>query len=442
MDRVLSLITIFLVLVFSSKCSHGYSRIDFPKDFTFGSAISAYQWEGAANEDGRKPSIWDTYVHSRNQDNGDIACDGYHKYKEDVQLMVKTGLDALRFSISWSRLIPNGRGPINPKGLQFYKNFINELESNHMLHFSTTIFLSLWKMSMEDGSVAESSRTLLPTQTFASENLGTMSNSGIPSTKLMSSLATCARLCFKTIYEKVQGNARRARDFYIGWMLEPLIFGDYPDSMKRTIGTRLPIFTEEESELVKGSADFLGIIYYFAATVTKSKPSHSGYSDFNTDSGVSMTWLANYSSLEYDVLPWAMEGVLEYIKQSYGNPPVYILENGKSMKRGLKSELKDTPRIEFLDAYIGAVLRAIRNGSDTRGYFVWSFMDLYELLVGYEASFGLYYVNFSDPHLKRSSKLSAQWYSALLKGNDTTTFFGSQGITQLQSNLSSSYSSL
>ncbi|KAF2531312.1 hypothetical protein F2Q70_00031874 [Brassica cretica] len=97
----------------------------------------------------------------------------------------------------------------------------------------------------------------------------------------------------------------------------------------------------------------------------------------------------------------------------------------------------DTPRIEFLHAYIGAVLNSITNGSDTRGYFVWSFMDLYELLSGYEYSFGLYFVNFSDPHRKRTPKLSAHWYSAFLK--DNTTFLGSQGIAQLQSNFSSPY---
>ncbi|XLT62833.1 hypothetical protein HN873_019357, partial [Arachis hypogaea] len=109
-----------------------YNRNDFPTDFVFGSGTSAYQWEGAVNEDGRTPSIWDTYAHAGfvHGDNADIACDGYHKYKEDVKLMVETGLDAYRLSISWSRLIPNGRGPINPKGLQFYNNFINELISN------------------------------------------------------------------------------------------------------------------------------------------------------------------------------------------------------------------------------------------------------------------------------------------------------------------------
>ncbi|TKY52523.1 Hydroxyisourate hydrolase [Spatholobus suberectus] len=107
-----------------------YSRDDFPVDFLFGSGTSAYQVEGAANEDGRTPSIWDTFAHAGHGGNGDVACDGYHKYKEDVRLMVETGLDAYRFSISWSRLLPNGRGPVNPKGLQYYNNLINELISN------------------------------------------------------------------------------------------------------------------------------------------------------------------------------------------------------------------------------------------------------------------------------------------------------------------------
>ncbi|XP_019100855.1 PREDICTED: putative beta-glucosidase 5 [Camelina sativa] len=109
---------------------------------------------------------------------------------------------------------------------------------------------------------------------------------------------------------------QRAKDFYFGWFLEPLIFGDYPDTMRRTVGSRLPVFSEEESEQVKGSSDFLGINHYFAASVTSSK-SNSGDPDFYSDMG-------GY----YPVAPWTMEAVLEYIKQTYGNPPVYILENG------------------------------------------------------------------------------------------------------------------
>ncbi|TKY52525.1 Hydroxyisourate hydrolase [Spatholobus suberectus] len=129
----LTFILIFLLvnLVVGVLCADNYHRDDFPVDFVFGSGTSAYQVEGAANEDGRTPSIWDTFAHAvyGYGENGDIACDGYQKYKEDVQLMVETGLEAYRFSISWSRLIPNGRGPVNPKGLQYYNNLINELIS-------------------------------------------------------------------------------------------------------------------------------------------------------------------------------------------------------------------------------------------------------------------------------------------------------------------------
>jgi beta-glucosidase len=128
MEKTFALITIFLAFAFSGKCSDVFSRCDFPEGFVFGSSTSAYQWEGAVAEDGRKPSVWDRFCHSHNnQGNGDITCDGYHKYKEDVKLMVDTNLDAFRFSISWSRLIPNRRGPVNQKGLQFYKNLIQEL---------------------------------------------------------------------------------------------------------------------------------------------------------------------------------------------------------------------------------------------------------------------------------------------------------------------------
>ncbi|CAF1705783.1 unnamed protein product [Brassica oleracea] len=123
----LFLIFIFLSFAFSGRCSDVYSRNDFPKGFVFGSAVSAFQWEGAVDDDGRIPSIWDTYVHSSDGPTEDIACDGYHKYKEDVRLMYNMRLDAFRLFISWPRLIPSGRGPVNPKGLRFYKNFIDEL---------------------------------------------------------------------------------------------------------------------------------------------------------------------------------------------------------------------------------------------------------------------------------------------------------------------------
>ncbi|XP_048594756.1 beta-glucosidase 3 isoform X1 [Brassica napus] len=508
MKGVLSLISIFLVLALSGRCSDVYSRNDFPKGFSFGSATSAYQWEGAAGEDGKQPSVWDTFLHSRNLDNGDIACDGYHKYKEDVQLMVETGLEAFRFSISWSRLIPNGRGPVNPKGLQFYKNFIRELVTygiephvtlfhydhpqyledeyggwinsriiqdftayadvcfrefgNHVKFWTTINEANIFTIGgYNDGVTPPGRCSSSPGRNCSSGNSST--EQYIVGHNLLLAHASASRL-YKQKYKDMQGGCvgfsiytigftpstsskddeiavQRAKDFFFGWMLGPLIFGDYPDEMKRTVGSRLPVFSLEESEQVKGSSDFIGIIHYLAASVTsiKFKPSLSGHPDFYSDIGASMTYLGNFSAFEYAVSPWAMEGVLEYLKQSYGNPPVYILENGRPLKQDLQLQQEDIPRIDYLHAYIGAVLKSIRNGSDTRGYFVWSFMDLYELLRGYEFSFGLYSVNFSDPYRNRSPKLSAYWYTSFLKGN--TTFLGYQATMRLQSNFFSSVSS-
>ncbi|CAF2002656.1 unnamed protein product [Brassica oleracea var. botrytis] len=497
MNKIL-MVTIFLALASSGGCGNVYSRKDFPKGFSFGAGASAYQWEGAVDEDGRKPSVWDTFVHSHNQDNGDITSDGYHKYKEDVQLMVETGLDAYRFSISWSRLIPS-KGPVNPKGLQFYKNFI-ELLVNHgiqphvtLYHYDHPQYLEneyggwLNRKSIEDFTdyadvcfrefgnhvkfwttineaniytIGGYSDGLLPPGHCSSRSKCSSGNSStepyIVGHNLLLAHASASRL-YKQKYKDIQGGSvgfsvftigftpstsstndeiavQRAKAFIFGWMLGPLTYGDYPDEMKRIVGSRLPVFTEEESALVKGSSDFVGVIHYLAASVTSVTHVKSQRDPgFFTDMGISMKVIGNYTSFHYAIVPWAMEAVLEYIKESYGNPPVYILENGTPMKQNLQ----DTPRIEFLHAYIGAVLNSITNGSDTRGYFVWSFMDLYELLSGYEYSFGLYFVNFSDPHRKRTPKLSAHWYSAVLK--DNTTFLGSQGIAQLQSNFSSPY---
>ncbi|KAK1664001.1 hypothetical protein QYE76_052160 [Lolium multiflorum] len=146
MLRLLHVVAPLLVAaaVGSAATSGEISRDDFPTSFVFGASTSAYQWEGAAAEDGRTPSVWDTFAraHSGSGDDhvrGDVAADGYHKYKEDIKLMKETGLDAYRFSISWPRVIPNGRGEVNPKGVEYYNNLINEL-LNHGIQPHVTIF--------------------------------------------------------------------------------------------------------------------------------------------------------------------------------------------------------------------------------------------------------------------------------------------------------------
>ncbi|KAJ9696518.1 hypothetical protein PVL29_008638 [Vitis rotundifolia] len=463
-----------------------FSRDDFPDDFIFGAGTSAYQVEGAANQDGRSPSTWDTFVHAGGTHGatGDIACDQYHKYKEDVKLMVETGLDAYRFSISWSRLIPNGRGPVNPKGLAYYNNLINELIS-HGIQPHVTLFHVDLPLVLEDEYEGWLSRRIVKDFTefadvcfrefgdrvshwttlnegnvfvLAGYDMGslppqrcsppfgyrpcTKGNSSfepyIAGHHLLLAHASAARLYKKKYQAKQHGfiginifaywfapltntteditATQRAKDFYLGWFLDPLVFGDYPETVKKNAGTRIPAFTTSESKQVKGSFDFIAINHYFA-TYIKDNPEKLKIDerDFELDVGTDMIFKPqnDVPAVQPPLMPWGLQGVLEYLKQVYGNPPIYIHENGMRMQRN--TSLNDTSRVKYMEVYIGGVLDAIRNGSNTRGYFIWSFLDVLELLDGFESSYGLYYVDLDDPDLKRYPKLSAHWYSDFLK---------------------------
>lgn len=477
-------VSLFLLLNLALS-SAKLSRDDFPVDFVFGSGTSAYQVEGAAFEDGRTPSIWDTFAHSGIvHGDGDVASGQYYKYKEDVQLMVDTGLDAYRFSISWPRLIPNGRGPVNPKGLQYYNNLINELISHgiqphvtihhsdlpqvledeyggwlsrnivrdftafanvcfrefgdRVLYWSTINEANVFTLGGYDAGITPPQRCSSP---FGFKNC-TKGNSStepyIVAHNLLLAHASAARL-YKHNYQARQHGfiginifaywfipltsktedvlaTQRANDFYVGWIVDPLVLGDYPETMKKNVGTRIPVFTEHESELVKGSFDFLGVNHY-TATRIKDNPSSlkMDIRDFNADVAVQMIGVSNVGTPDgFPNVPSGLQGVLEYFKQQYGNPPIYIHENGQRTQRG--PSLNDTSRVEYLHSYIESLLDAVKNGSNVRGYFTWSFIDVYELLDGYDTSFGLYYVDSEDPDLKRYPKLSAKWYSSFLKG--------------------------
>ncbi|GAV79978.1 Glyco_hydro_1 domain-containing protein [Cephalotus follicularis] len=478
---------IFLIahLLVAVSGSDTYSRDDFPQGFVFGAGSSAYQVEGAADQDGRTPSVWDTFAHAGHAHgaNGDIACDGYHKYKEDVRLMVDTGLEAYRFSISWSRLIPNGRGPVNPKGLQYYNNLINELIS-HGIQPHVTLYHFDLPQTLEDEYQGWLSRKIVkdftdyanvcfkefgdrvlhwttvnepnvlvlggydlgffPPGRCSSSAFGLNCSRGNSSTEpylaahnILLAHASVARLYKNKYLEKQQGfiglniytfgvipltnktedkvAAQRVRDFFIGWFVDPLMYGDYPTSIKKNAGSRIPAFTNLESEWVKGAFDFLAVNYYSTLYVKdKSSSVKREDRDVIADMGVEIIGSRdNTSTFEFPVSAWGLQEVLEYFKQVYGNPPLYIHENGQLTPRN--SSLEDWPRVKYLNECIGRLHDAIRNGSNTRGYFIWSFIDAFELNYGYDSSFGLYYVDRDDPELSRQPKLSALWYSHFLK---------------------------
>ncbi|XP_055962124.1 hydroxyisourate hydrolase-like isoform X3 [Mercurialis annua] len=467
-----------------------YSRQDFPPGFIFGSGTSAYQVEGAANEDGRTPGVWDTFTHQGfvDGDTGDVAADGYHKYKEDVQLMVETGLDAYRFSISWPRLLPKGRGAVNPKGLQYYNNLINELIS-HGIQPHVTLFHYDHPQVLEDEYGGWLSRKIVKDFTdFAdvcfrefgdrvsywttlnepnvyviggydtgtspprrcSSPFGSNCTEGNSSTEpylaahhILMAHGSVVRLYREKYQEKQAGfiginllvfgyvpltnstedvvATQRAKDFFTGLFMNPLLFGDYPDTVKRNAGLRLPAFTNYESELVKGSFDFVGVNYYYTLTVKDNSDAlKSEHRDFTADIAAEMAPFDKTASLpESAMRSWGLELVLEDFKQAYGNPVIYIHENGQISPRN--SSLEDISRVKFLHSNIWGLLDAVRNGSNARGYFTWSFLDVFEFFDGYKSSYGLYYVDRDDLELKRYPKFSAHWFSHFLKGGNVSS---------------------
>ncbi|XBI88892.1 hypothetical protein VPH35_026798 [Triticum aestivum] len=471
----------------------GFTRSDFPQDFVFGSGTSAYQYEGAVAEDGRRPSYWDTFTHAGkmpDQSIGDVTADGYHKYKEDIKLISETGLEAYRFSISWSRLIPNGRGAVNPKGLQFYNNIIDELVKHGIQIHITLHHLDLpqiledeyggwlspriiedftayadvcfrefggrvtyWTTVNEPniGAVAAYGSGQLPPGRCSDPFGITKCTAGNSSTEpyiavhtYLLAHASVARL-YREKYQAVQKGlvginiysfwsypftdstadleaTQRCKDFMFGWILEPLVFGDYPEMMKKNVGSRLPSFTKVQSELIKGSFDFIGINHYYSLYVS-DRQTEPGIRDYNRDMSIyyraSRTEPPAGQGAPTNVPsdPKGLQLVLEYLKEAYGITQLYVHENGVG---SANDSLDDTYRVDYLRSYMGSTLDAIRNGVNVRGYFAWALMDLFELLAGYESKYGLYRVDFDDERRPRQARLSARWYSAFLKKNGSS----------------------
>lgn len=476
----------------------GLNRDDFPENFIFGASTSAYQVEGAAQIDGRKPCIWDTYTHSGKMfdgSTGDVTADQYHHYKEDVHLMFKMGLNGYRFSISWSRLIPDGRGAINPKGLEYYNNLINELIL-HGIQPHVTLFHFDLPQSLEDAyggwlspQIVKDFRAFAEVcfrefgdrvkywTTFNEPNafpllgydigwwppqrcsypFGFGNCSAGDSTEepyvaghhVLLAHAEAVELYREKFQPKQKGfislvvlalwyvpltnssediaATQRTVDFQIGWYIDPLFSGDYPSSMKKIVGSRLPNFTEEQSKKLKGSFDFVGLNHYGTYYVSDS-PSHwvSSERDFMRDISAKQSVMRDnvpigkIAPTGITIVPSGFQALLEHFKLHYGNPAIIIYENGygtiNNQSLPLSEALNDTGRMEFIHDYLESLLLAIRNGSNAQGYFIWTLMDNFEFLFGFKIRYGLFYVDFNDKNLKRYPTVSVRWFTKFLKG--------------------------
>jgi beta-galactosidase len=453
----------------------------FPKDFVWGTATSSYQIEGAATIDGKGPSIWDAFcsipgkIH--NNENGAIACDHYHKYKEDIQLMKDMGVKAYRFSIAWARVMPTGKGKVNEEGINFYNKLIDEL-----LNAGITPWVTLyhWDLPLalqleDDGWLGDSisdhfekyadlcfdrfgdrvKNWITLNEPWVVAILGYGQGIFAPGriSKSEPYLAAhnliLAHAKAVNIYRKKFSNqsgkigitnncdwrepltdseadkqaAQRALEFFLAWFADPVYKGDYPEVMKERLGDRLPKFSDAEKVMIKGTSDFFGLNHYttmYAAQASEEKKEGNVYGnggiseDQDVDLSLDDNW--NLTLMQWAVVPWGCKKLLKWIDERYDHPEIYITENGCAYPdEKINGEVNDQERLDFYKGYLEASQEAISEGVNLKGYFAWSFMDNFEWASGYDKRFGLHYVDFET--LERTPKKSAIWFRDVMTKN-------------------------
>ncbi|KAM7494433.1 hypothetical protein LguiB_029042 [Lonicera macranthoides] len=464
------------------------SLTDFPPDFLFGVATSAYQVEGACNEGGRGPSIWDAFSHTEGKicdgTNGDVAVDQYHRYKEDIDLISKLGFGAYRFSLSWSRIFPDGLGTkVNEQGIAHYNNIIdtlldkgiepyvtlyhwdlplhlhesmggwlNESIVKYFAVYAETCFASFGDRVKKWITINEPLQTAVNGYCTGIYAPGRREHS-LTEPYLVAHHQLLAHAEAVSIYrnnfkdkqggqiglvvdcewaealsDKIEDKRAAARrlDFQLGWYLDPIFYGDYPEAMRERLGDRLPKFSQKDKEVLRDSVDFLGLNHYTSRFVTHGGRVNQQDNDFYQAQEVER--IAEWEGGEVIgekaaspwlyVVPWGIRKVLNYVAERYNNPPIYVTENGMDDEDNGTSQihdmLDDKLRVSYFKGYLAAVAQAIKDGTDVRGYFAWSLMDNFEWQLGYTKRFGLIYVDFNNN--SRHFKSSAYWFLRFLKG--------------------------
>lgn len=455
----------------------------FPNDFTWGSATAAYQIEGAWLEGGKGLSIWDAFTHIPGKiaegHTGDTACDHFHRFREDVALMAGEGLRAYRFSIAWSRIFPGGRGELNPEGIRFYSDLIDELLAHGitpwvtLYHWDLPLALQLeldgWRNPAMPDIFATYARTCFEHFGDRVKNWITLNEPWVVSIfgygngvmapgrvstaepyeaghQLLRAHARAVSV-YRKEFQPHQGGrigitnncdwrepltdspadkaaAQRALEFFLGWFADPIHFGDYPGVMRERLGDRLPAFNEEDKALLKGSSDFFGLNTYTTLYASEADPASGLESDpygnggISEDQDVLLTSDPEWkkTSMGWNIVPWGCRKLLLWIDQRYGHPEIFITENGCALDdTPISDTVEDPLRIEFLSGYLGECHRAINEGVNLKGYFLWSFMDNFEWAHGFTKRFGIHYVDYKTG--RRIPKASASWYAKVARQN-------------------------
>ena len=437
---------------------------DFPDDFLWGAATSAYQIEGSPLADGSGPSIWHRFSHTpgltANGETGDVACDHYMRYADDVQLMRELGLNAYRFSVSWSRVFPAGTGSLNRRGLAFYERLVDTLleagiqPCATLYHWDLPAALddrggwlnpdvvhwfgdyadamvralgdrvALWATLNEPwvvtdggylfGPLAPGHRSLFEAP-IASHNLLRAHGHGVLAARAAGAQRIGLVVNLEPKYPASDSGAdldatRRADAYMNRQYLDPVFRGEYPAEMAEIFGEAWPDFPAADFDVIRTPIDFLGVNYYTRGVMRDAPDAWPLRAErvpqrqhIITDTG-------------WEVFPDALTGVLEWVRERYGDIPLYITENGASFydsPHPIDGVVDDPLRTAYFRWHLRAAREALRRGVDLRGYFAWSLLDNFEWSLGYSKRFGIVHVNFATQ--ERTPKRSAQLISEVIR---------------------------
>jgi beta-glucosidase len=438
--------------------------MQFPSDFVWGAATSSYQIEGAASEDGRGETIWDVFCRTpgkvANGDTGDVACDHYHRYAEDVALMASLGLKAYRFSVAWSRILPEGRGRVEPRGLDFYDRLVDALLTHNITPFVTLYHWDL-PQALQDIGGWENRDTLSAfaayadllsrrlgdrVKHFATLNepwviafLGNLFGIHAPGKQdLRTALLVSHHLMVghgmaidalranvpdgkhgivlnftpsypSTLKHADRDAARLVDGFNNRWFIDALLRGAYPADMVQFFGEAMFEMQPDDQALMSRPIDFLGVNYYTRSVVRAGGSGLFGEEYLKTD--------GEYTDIGWEVYPQGLFDLLMRLKAEYHAPELYITENGSAWPDvvGEDGQVHDEPRERYLRAHLAACWRVIQEGVPLRGYFQWSLLDNFEWAEGYSKRFGMTYVDYSTQ--QRILKQSAHFYKRVVTTN-------------------------
>jgi beta-glucosidase len=440
--------------------------IEFPPHFLWGTATSAYQVEGSPTADGAGPSIWHRFAHTpglvRDGATGDIACDHYRRYRDDVALMRTLGTNAYRFSISWSRVMPRGRRPINAPGLDFYERLVDALLERGIepvvtlyhwdlpaalddlggwlnpdiaqwfAEYAAVVFrrldgrVKLWTTLNEPWVVTDGGYlhgTLAPGHRnrfeapIASHHLLRAHARAVKTYRAEGRHHIGIVVNLEPKYPASDDPADRAAtiraDAYMNRQyLDPIFLGRSPEELPEIFGDAWSRWPADDVALIRQPIDFLGVNYY-TRSVTRFDP-HA----WPLQAAPTVQTRATYTETGWEVFAPALTDTLVWVKERYGNPPIYVTENGAAFFDPPVIEgdgLADPLRVAYLRQHITAVHAAIERGVDVRGYFVWSLLDNFEWAHGYSKRFGVVHVDFHTQ--KRTLKDSALFYARVIASN-------------------------